>query len=519
MKHIRKVHVYGVKNPFNKESYVTDKEDSGEPSHNQTRQYTPQIQSVLITQYPKVYYKDNNSFDLVNTRSESYEIMHWYYTVSDQNIEKMEQHIFNESPIPRKQTKVNEFEIKLIKKRKPNKDEILRVKYKYLHNEHRIEKEDYNLKTIKNCKGESEPNESKIESEMVDLRGGCVDINNNHTIQQKNWKGSNKGTENNGNMVRCGNVDCNKHNCVCKQPNKGVDKNDIKKTNIDINNKNLNQNENKKNNKNINNSHNNSQKIFNDNHGQNNAKKNSNVNNFHNNNNNSKSNYTPNNSNISTISNSNQNDKKSNSRNHSKEDKQCQVVHNDINDVIGINNKEYLPSQIKTEPNKISSTKSKSPIRTITHNNSNTNSNNIITIKKGKVTPLNKEKIEIKLKKSTYTSPQLFNNNILCVTRDYINKEIKPKELKRTCPCHRHLDSSNYTNYTNQQQQHQHQDQNQYQHQPKNVSIRLNYSQKKNHSQQHNYQINVKLPQNNTHSQFSSSINKIYSSNHIILDK
>jgi hypothetical protein len=47
----------------------------------------------------------------------------------------------------------------------------------------------------------------------------------------------------------------------------------------------------------------------------------------------------------------------------------------------------------------------------------------------------------------------------------------------------------------------------------------LNYSQKKNHSQQHNYQIKVKLPQNNTHSQFSSSINKIHSSNHIILDK
>ena len=64
----------------------------------------------------------------------------------------------------------------------------------------------------------------------------------------------------------------------------------------------------------------------------------------------------------------------------------------------------------------------------------------------------NKEKIEIKLKKFTYTSPQLFNNNILCVTRDYINKEIKPKELKRTCPCHRHLDSSKYsTGYQKQQ--------------------------------------------------------------------
>ena len=420
-----------------------------------------QIKSEMTTQYVKLYYKDNNSFDLVNTRSESYKILHWYYAMSDQHLEKMQEHIFNESNMPRKPAKINEFEIKLIKRRKPTEDEIIRVKYKYLHNEQKIKKEEHNLTTIKNCIGESEPNESKIKNNKghnlkcgkVNNRGGCVDISNS-TSQQKNWKVSNKGNGSQG-----GNVDCDKYNCACKQHNRSVNENHNHIQNVP----------------------NNSQTKFNSN---NNKKGNG----IHNNCNN-----TPNNSNISTTSNSNPNEKKSNSRNHSKEDKECQIVQNDINDAIGINNKEHLSPQMK------------SPIRPTNNGNSNKSSHNIITIKKGKATPLNRDKIEIKLKKAAYTSPHLLNNNILCVTSNYINREIKPKEQKRTCPCHRHLDSSNYIN-----QQHQH---------PKNISIRLNYSHNKNHSQQHNYQIKVKLPQSNTHSQLSSSINKMQSSSRFILEQ
>lgn len=158
MNHINKVNVYGKQHLSQKEiNDCTNKDNSNIYCKKHKRKFTPQNN---IHQFAKVYYIDKNSFELVNNRSESYEIIHWYYNINELYNEETNVKCHKEIPLPQKNVKVNEFEIKLIKSRKPRKDEVINVKYKYLYKD--INNKDKTINNLKIIKPSCEESESII---------------------------------------------------------------------------------------------------------------------------------------------------------------------------------------------------------------------------------------------------------------------------------------------------------------------------------------------------------------------
>jgi uncharacterized OsmC-like protein len=105
-------------------------------------------------------------------------------------------------------------------------------------------------------------------------------------------------------------------------------------------------------------------------------------------------------------------------------------------------------------------------------NINNTNNKGIpkIKIKSKKHHHHNKKQKHTKYCHSTSTF-NINNNND--------TKELKIKESKHNCPCHRILDPSMYLNYH-----------------PKNISINLDYYHNRTHFQNQTYQVAVKIPKN-----------------------
>ena len=366
MKHIRKVQVYGVRNPFKKEINTKQKEDTGVYCENRMRRYTPQSNFQNKVHFNQHIHKDNTSFDLVNTRSESYEIMHWYYTINDQNIDEIQKEDDREMALPKKPIKLNDFEIKLIKGRKSKKDE--QIKYKYLYNANN-NKDKNNLKTIKPI---YEYNELII-----------------------NPNDDNKSNNNNENEI-----DDVEEMLIYE--NKGNCNNDINKKTIDYND---------------------SLTIKEE---------------------------------IKSIQ-----DKDLNGLNYHKEDKQCQVEFNDVNSENGYH-EQYYYQQLN---------ESNSNTKTIEKKNSN---------KKGKGMILKTEKVEVRLKKSSYKKAHPINNYSQTLTTYNVSKDYRIKDSKHNCPCHRNLDSSNYACSH------------------KNISFKLDYNNHNNPHSHYSYQIKVNVPKNGT---------------------
>jgi hypothetical protein len=363
MKHISKVNVYGKQHLSQKEiNDCTNQDNSKIYCNKHKRKFTPQNN---IHQFAKVYYIDKNSFELVNNRSESYEIIHWYYNINELYNEEMHSKCNKEIPPPQKNVKVNEFEIKLIKSRKPRKDEIINVKYKYLYKD--VNNKDKAINNLKIIKPISEERESIIKPKKKNK-------------EIKKVKAVHKDEAEKENVV------------------------DVKEEVIQ-------------------------------------NKKESNVEN--------------------------------NCKHNNKKDKQVQMYqseilhisacnHNNINKLQQLNEKMFhkdIDLNIKA-------------IQKDLLNINNTNNKGIpkIKIKSKKHHHHNKKQKHTKYCHSTSTF-NINNNND--------TKELKIKESKHNCPCHRILDPSMYLNYH-----------------PKNISINLDYYHNRTHFQNQTYQVAVKIPKN-----------------------
>ena len=140
-----------------------------------------------------------------------------------------------------------------------------------------------------------------------------------------------------------------------------------------------------------------------------------------------------------------------------KEDKQCQVEFSDMNNESDCH--EHYCQQLN---------ESNLNTKSIDKTNSN---------KKGKGMTLKAEKVEVRLKKSSYKKACPINNYSQTLTTYNVSKDCRMKDSKHNCPCHRNLDSSNYACSH------------------KSNCLKLDYNQN-NPRSQYSYQIKVNVPKN-----------------------